>query len=273
MRRLAVHPKRIIVTLLILVALAFILTSKYSAGIVTAVVPQTRTIELHKGTFPHEAIEITGYKNLQSATFPEGFQVEVKNISQKPIYYIKFVITMEDFHPQGFPSGVPYGFKVAWGNPALAQNSKRAEASDMAIQPSESALVSLYGVKASNYLRRFKERGTSAYKLILTPQVINFGDGTGYQVGSPYPASNQIGSLQLQPGNSILSLSPEICFDCPYNCTRQIETSGNPYSCPGCTMTTFNNCISCSCKRVPELLIDCDEGGCFDYQLNDCLAT
>jgi hypothetical protein len=224
MRKLAVRPQRIIVSLFVMITLAFVLASRYGSGKASAVVFQTRTVELHKGTFPHEAIEVTGYKNLQSATFPAEFQIEVKNISQKPIYYISFFIHMDDFQPHG----LPYGFKVAWGNPILVQNSKRAGASDVAIQPGESALLGLYGVKASNYLRRFKERGTSAYKLILTPQVINFGDGTGYQVGSPYPANSLSSSLQFRQDGRQVILFPGVCFDCDANCQKIELTGGNP---------------------------------------------
>ncbi|MBS1810891.1 MAG: hypothetical protein JST84_22190 [Acidobacteria bacterium] len=188
MKRFDFWTRRTLACLLMVLTLSVVLANKYYY--VSAKILQTRTVELHKGTFPQEAIEIIGYRNLQAPEFPAGFQMEVKNISSKPIYFINFAINFADYSK----NGAPFSLKISWGNPKLINNSAIADQADISIKPGEIIVLKVDPRTASNYARHFKENNVSPNKLILVPQIINFGDGTGFQLGTPYPRGASLSS-------------------------------------------------------------------------------
>src|SRR5436853_6178163 len=49
---------------------------------------QERTYKIYEPNWPKGLLEIKQVNNLQSPSFPKDFEVEVKNISNKPIYAI-----------------------------------------------------------------------------------------------------------------------------------------------------------------------------------------
>jgi hypothetical protein len=136
-----------------------------------------------------EVIEIKKVENLQSDDFPRGFAIEVKNISKKPIYFIDIAVVL----PNAAPGGMLIGFSLDYGKSRLISFDNRPEPTDLPIAPGETGI--LKPDVSGQSTRKFLENmlGTSNIETALSPvvlwfQVINFGDGTGYIVGSPYPA-------------------------------------------------------------------------------------
>jgi hypothetical protein len=135
-----------------------------------------------------EVIEIKKVENLQSDDFPRDFAIEVKNISKKPIYLIEIFAVL----PNAVPGGMPIGFSLRYGKRGLLEFPNRPEPTDIPIAPGETGILKTdeSGQSTRKYLE--KRMGTSNIEMALNPvvlwfQIINFGDGTGYIVGSPYP--------------------------------------------------------------------------------------
>lgn len=138
-----------------------------------------------------EVIEIKKVENLQSDNFPEDFALEVKNISQKPIYYFYIAAVL----PMTGRGGIPTGFDLLYGNRALISFDKMPEPTDIPIAPGETFILKAENAKnvrqyieniwGSDYLE------TALSSVVLAFQVINFGDGTGYIIGDPYPAHKE----------------------------------------------------------------------------------
>ena len=139
---------------------------------------------MYELNMPKGVIEIKKINNLQSPSFPSDFEVEVKNISNKPIYYI--------FVGADFPEGkVPkLGVRLTYGKQAL-RGFNLAKEGDSSLLPGESAILGVDPQWRQNMLPWLKDndeeyaRVTNRVRLVF--QYLNFGDGTGYQTHHPYP--------------------------------------------------------------------------------------
>ena len=143
--------------------------------------------------------------NIDSPEFPKKFQVKIKNLTSKPIYHISINVHLPETEPLMLaPGGI--WFELRFGHPKLVQNSLRLEdltESDRKehpptpLEPGKSLLLEIDD-RVAEWLREkiettFGGDNPVTKNLLLTVQVINFGDGTGYLIGRPYPRNRQIG--------------------------------------------------------------------------------
>jgi hypothetical protein len=151
-------------------------------GIQALGIEQDRVYQVREGNRLSKVIRIEEMVNINSPEFPKGFQIKIKNLTSKPIYHISINVHLPDKEP--FRLGDIW-FPLQFGHPKLLQNSLRLEDLTQAdreehpltsIDPGKSALIGIEGGDE-----------TAIKRLELTFQVINFGDGTGYIIGHPYP--------------------------------------------------------------------------------------
>ncbi len=159
-----------------------------------------RTIIIQEARFKtnvfKDVIQFDKFANLQSATFPDDFQIQFKNVSDKPIYHVSIQVII----PNGSDYlGAPLGFRLIYGRPALIDGSWKKDG-DIAVQPGK------YGTMKADanakYIRKFvndklgEVRANEFLSRIeLIPQIINFGDGTGWTLDEPYPVKKVSSSL------------------------------------------------------------------------------
>ncbi len=183
-----------------------------------------RKLELKEKSLPKGVIEILGMKNLQSENFPEGFELEVKNISDKPIYCVHFIGILEEARQV---YGTRVLFDLVYGATRLRNTKALAEEGDIPLLPGESVVLKPWALHVKGILMRaekdpaFATLGRS--RVVLMMNHINFGDGTGYRAGGFYPASRA--SLEG-------FYDPE---PCPGDCVRatgEIVTEGCGEGCP-----------------------------------------
>ncbi|HEX8999379.1 MAG TPA: hypothetical protein VGB07_05735 [Blastocatellia bacterium] len=157
---------------------------------------QERTYTVIEQNNPNGVFEIKKVNNLQSASFPEDLEVEVKNISNKPIYFIYIAVTLPE---TGAP---PLGFHLEYGrreisNSELAQQRGDSsltvlpEEKDVPILPGESAFLRVKPPFRQDMVPRFKDNDAeyawATRRAIMAFQRLSFGDGTGYVTSHPYP--------------------------------------------------------------------------------------
>lgn len=140
-----------------------------------------------------EAIEIIAIENLQSDSFPIDFKLKLKNVSAKPIYCISALVIL----PQTAPyteSRLPLGFQLLYGRPALMEGGSRAAPHDVSLGPGESTSLALTLMTArgsfsaiSRVIAQGALQAQTTTALELRIDNINFGDGTGYFGGKPWP--------------------------------------------------------------------------------------
>ncbi len=167
-------------------------------------VAQDRVYKVREGIALNKVIRVEEIYNINSPEFPKGFQVKVKNLSDKPIYHMYFTVHLPETEP--LLSGGGIWFELRFGHPKLVQSSLRLEdltQSDREkhpvtpLEPGESCVLDIDD-RVAEWLRKKIETTLGSdnpvtKNLLLTVQVINFGDGTGYIIGRPYPRDRKIG--------------------------------------------------------------------------------
>jgi hypothetical protein len=134
-----------------------------------------------KAKAPEGTIQITSIKNLNAEDFPRGLEVTVKNVSNKPIYGIYYVVNLENTREM---YGTPVAFDLRYGAPRLVTYGAHAQEEDVPLMPGESAVMELQpGLVTGILMQCAKDEQFATVgrqRVVLWMQVINFGDGTMY---------------------------------------------------------------------------------------------
>lgn len=128
-------------------------------------------------------LELVKAENLEAANFPHGLQLEVKNISAKPIYYIRFQLVLPQIKEQvGTPND--YAFPLSYGNARLGTSQGKVTELDKPLMPGETTTITV-GEKLAQGVHNFMAQHSLSAQMCLSQIVlrcnfVNFGDGTSY---------------------------------------------------------------------------------------------
>ncbi|MGB7923010.1 MAG: hypothetical protein WCF57_07175 [Pyrinomonadaceae bacterium] len=136
--------------------------------------------------FRNLPVEVKEIKNLQKAEhWFRDMGVVVKNISDKPIYFIHLVVIFPDIlPPAGAPGNSAVGFSLTYGRLELGLLWNLANPQDVAIKPGESHLFTIPEGYATGFEHMKKTWGFSpeqTNKIKIQFNTISFGDGTGFE--------------------------------------------------------------------------------------------
>lgn len=160
-------------------------------------------LERLQKTVLKDVVEIKSINNLQSSNFPADFEIEMKNISNKPIYYMHVAVF---FSETSRLMGNPYGCKLVFGNKNLININNLPDPTDIPAKPGENFVLRGVGVK--NIRKLFESNmdgsnvGVALSKIVIFFQMINFGDRTGYLGATPIPTAKKVS--QNLPGSTNL---------------------------------------------------------------------
>lgn len=176
----------VVCTALVLMAGAFQLGSGQS--------PSERKLKAH--AFNGIPLKVREVRNLQKAEedWFRDLEIEVENISDKPIYFISLLIEFPEIPappPQmredgSTPSRSTTGFRLTYGTKRLMDVSRLATPDDIPLQPGETHVFKIpeSRVKGLKHMEREKNlRPEQTGKMELEFDIISFGDGTGYIAG------------------------------------------------------------------------------------------
>jgi len=166
------------------------------ASISTSQIPE-RTLTVSEADWPKDVVKIVEINGLQAADFPKGFEIKLKNISDRPIFYYRLAAL---FTESGKVLGVKTGamLELSYGNSkfvSLSQAQSPAQ-EDSSIKAGETITLSVNAEQTKHFFtgldpivrRKFMEEGLS--RIHIVSQIVNFGDGTGYIGNSAYPVKN-----------------------------------------------------------------------------------
>ena len=192
---------------LIVIALAGVIPFMTSAQSPEAQAPHERTIT--QKHFAHMPVAIKEVRNLnkEGDEWFRDLEIEVKNVSDKPIYFISIIIEFPDISapsPQPRADGiVPLrsvtGFVLTYGNSKLIDLSQRASADDPALQPGDTYVFRIPEARSLGFAN-MKKRGIitdeATKNIELHLERVSFGDGTGYSYGRkrvyPQPSEKKL---------------------------------------------------------------------------------
>ena len=123
------------------------------------------------------------FKDLKNGKWIGEFELELTNTGDKPIYFVYITLV----------SDVEYGgtsmvFPLQYGRSELGDIITRAEDNDIAIKPGETYVFTIHPGQIPAWENEVA-KGTwpDATKLTVAPQMLSFGDGTGYFANTLYP--------------------------------------------------------------------------------------
>jgi len=131
-------------------------------------------------------------KDLRVEHWFRDLEIEVRNISPKPIYFIDLHVRFPDVDMDRGKLRFP----LRYGRIELAKFDAPLTPDDVPIMPGGThvfkvpASMSVRGFEVLMSERKIPESATKKIELIF--QLINFGDGTGYDSGIPVPRNGKI---------------------------------------------------------------------------------
>ena len=207
LRTVASSNHRLIITIVMLALLVLIGAADLivpNSKMEASGIAQGRASHVREGIALSRVIRIEDIYNIDSPEFPKRFQIKIKNISSKPIYHISINVHLPDTEPFRLTGDI--WFPLRFGHPKLVNSSLRlediteSERKEHPLTPLEPGKSVLIGIddKIAEYVRKqieteFGSDNPATKRVESTVQVINFGDGTGYIIGQPYPSNRKIG--------------------------------------------------------------------------------
>ena len=154
----------------------FVVKGLYSAGATQAADPQSQR-KIKTRDFKNMPVELVEVRNLQSDTWYEDLEIELKNISNKRIYFLTAYLTFVDEKTSSGESGV----RLSWGTADNLDDRMIAVSESECVEPGHNLVLTIpkmyvKGLRAKQRLRPHVTRN-----LRLWFEKTYFGDGTGFE--------------------------------------------------------------------------------------------
>jgi hypothetical protein len=152
-----------------------------------------RRVNVH--TFTRMPLTVKEVRNLQKeGNFLRDLEIEVKNVSRSPIYFISLLVEFPDVPAatptprpdNGFVPAATTGFTVTYGAERLMDVTQLAGSDDVPLKPGETYIFKIpeARVVGFEYMNREKNLPPQAWKRMeVSFNIISLGDGTGYEGG------------------------------------------------------------------------------------------
>jgi hypothetical protein len=129
------------------------------------------------------------FKDLKNGKWVREFELEVTNTGDKPIYFL-YIDLISDVKVEG--TRLSLVFNLQYGRPELGDLVSKALPEDVPIKPRESVVLKFHPGQIPAWEKSVAEgRHPDATKLDVLPQLISFGDGTGYFGNTLYPPGSR----------------------------------------------------------------------------------
>lgn len=192
------------------------LTSKQLLGTQQPNLENPQTFRAHDKTLhvarqPKIPVSIIGVKNLEK-DFLKDWEIEVKNHSGKPIYYLALTLRFPKL-PKN-EDGRVYLMGLDFGNNRLSNPIIRATPDDPFIEPYGKHTFKVpelesKGLEMDVTRRALHPRNVNS--VIVDVTLVSFGDGTGYIAGEYFPAIRESGNNhQLREADNIKGLGMRV---------------------------------------------------------------
>lgn len=206
--------------------------------------PQAQERNLKVKEFKDIPVALVEVRNLQSETWYKDLEIEVKNVSDKPIYAMLAYLVFPDFPASGGESGIHLSYGNGKKNGDIA---KPAAVEDKHLRPGENYIFTIPEMYRKGLKAKHEKFQDLTKNLLIRFAMINFGDGTGFEAGRsldlrgkgpPFkpPKSHHPNSSNKTTRSSSSSNSTPAQSDCGgVNCWRwRIPADPGPTSCFDC---------------------------------------
>lgn len=174
--------KRLLLLMIFGAALVLLFKTVYTLGRAQSTQAPAQERKLKVTEFKSMPLEVK-VKNLQSKMWQKDLEIEVKNISGRPIYFILAYLTFPDDIPPSSSDEV--GFSLHYGKPENIRISHLADPEDLHLGPNEKYSFTLPESIRIGFEARHKKYPGLDKNLIFRIALVSFGNGTGWEAGEP----------------------------------------------------------------------------------------
>lgn len=142
------------------------------------------------------------FKDLGNEEWLRDFELEVMNVSDKPIYFLEIWLDWPDA-PDNIPTGTKNGIALRFGRMAFIDFKTSPLPSDIPILPGETYTFVIPERFQKGWKRhKLSTRSSNPMKVELIFVQLNFGDGTGFHRTDAlrYPRDQQTSSTPCREG-------------------------------------------------------------------------
>ena len=135
--------------------------------------------------FNNIPVAIHDIRNVQSENWFRDLEIEVKNVSKKPVYFIALHLQFPDIPANGGKTG----FTMTYGSPRLGTIRNLAGTGDPSLKPGETYVFKVPEPRVrgfENMKKRMNIPEAATKNILVQFDTIGFGDGTGFVLGSRY---------------------------------------------------------------------------------------
>jgi hypothetical protein len=129
--------------------------------------------------FPNMPLRVRKVRNLQSETWPNDLEIEVENVSDKPIYFINAALIFPDDPAPNGESGIT----LKYGKSENMDVGRIAEAQDEHLDPGKRVSLVVDTIYKKGLLVKQKQTPENLKRLEFSFDIVSFGDGTGFEAG------------------------------------------------------------------------------------------
>jgi hypothetical protein len=257
--------KRLLLFLVVGTASIFLIKAIYALGPQSPESPgQERKLATRE--FKDMPVELVEVRNLQSDTWWKDLEIELKNVSKKPIYYLSAYLEF----PDDGSGGSIYGILLSWGNGKKLDTRKFADSDAEHVEPGDTFVLTIPEMYIKGLRAMHRMRPQVTYNLRLWFEKTYFGDGTGFESeghwqdfrGNDPPPKlekrHHSKRLKEARNHATTSIPEPICGG--GNCFRWVVPQNpGPSSCSGCLTRNATvsaaapSCLVTSLHNLPSL--------------------
>ena len=264
--------KRLAQLSLVCLALFFLVKTVLIASTISVLKPVKQERKLKLKDFKDAPVVIHKVRNLQSDEWHKDLELEVKNISGKPIYFMLAYLIFPD---QPAPPSGKAGIRLMYGDPKRNGHIDRySDPEDEHIAPGETYVFTIPEIDRKGLAARHKKFPEGNNNFVLEFAIINFGDRTGFIAGqsrdyrgkgyTPSPPEEQhFKKISLNSSRTITA-AQDGCGDCS---RWLVDPEPATTSCYCRSTLLASTSPDEPCRRLMLVFFDCDGDG--NYECHD----
>jgi len=278
------HQSAISLTKRLLLLIIFGIASIFLIRTIYALAPsQSNNASAHERkikvrTFKDIPVSLVEVRNLQSETWYEDLEIELKNVSTKPIYFLTAYL---EFPDDRWGDSI-YGVNLAWGDPTKLDMWKVAPAGAEYVEPGKTFVLTIPEMYRKGLRAMHRMRPHVTKNLRLWFEKTYFGDGTGFESEGHWrdfrsngpPPKPDINHRSPERNHATASIPEPICGG--GNCFRWVvPDQRSPSSCSGCLTKNATSSPSAACSVLGYRPFDCDGDGlpeCYDEFIDNAAS-
>ena len=132
-----------------------------------------------KKEFDGMPVRVSEVRHLQSETWPNELEIEVENVSNRPIYFINAALIFPD---DPAPNGAS-GIILKYGKLDNMDIARIAEPEDVHLDPGQKTVLVVSEIYRKGLLVKQKKTPNNLKRLVFSFDIVSFGDRTGFVAG------------------------------------------------------------------------------------------